>query len=199
MQIPGFPLHDDQKTSVWGTRYPVFALRTDRMESMDCLEPVWAFLCWSLNCCCLMGQLDYCCQLFKTAPNRQPDQSLNPNCTEPLYSPYNPRPYKPSYPQVLIPNTEAISARRRPETSMASRGTVRPAHPLHRVIWASAAGFGSLEGTGNGTSSAGAYSLIGWPMVYVTCVLPYCNSLVAFYCQNPRGLRFAATAEDEVP
>ncbi|CAE7720352.1 ppk25, partial [Symbiodinium sp. CCMP2456] len=46
-----FPLYDDRKLSVWGTRFPVFSLRTERMDGMDCLAPVWEFLCWSLNCC----------------------------------------------------------------------------------------------------------------------------------------------------
>ncbi|CAE7197038.1 unnamed protein product [Symbiodinium sp. KB8] len=77
-----FPLYDDQKTSVWGTRYPVFALRTDRMESMDCLEPVWAFLCWSLNC-----------YLGKTPTrdvNGQPWDSpaSNIHCSQSAFKPY---------------------------------------------------------------------------------------------------------------
>ena len=77
VQISGFPLYDDRKTSVWGTRYPVFALRTDRMDDMECLEPVWAFLCWSLNCCCLMANW-ITVLIYKIAPKRQPDEKPEP-------------------------------------------------------------------------------------------------------------------------
>ena len=39
--------------SVWGTRFPLFCLRTDRIDgnAQDAMRPIWSFICWSLNSC----------------------------------------------------------------------------------------------------------------------------------------------------
>ncbi|CAE7815160.1 ppk25 [Symbiodinium sp. CCMP2456] len=44
-----FPLYEGSKT-VFGSRFPVFAIRSERMFSYDTITPVFDFLAWSINC-----------------------------------------------------------------------------------------------------------------------------------------------------
>ena len=46
--VAGLPLYEGSKT-VFGTRFPVFAIRSERMFGYDTIGPVFDFLTWSFN------------------------------------------------------------------------------------------------------------------------------------------------------
>ena len=46
---PGFPLWDDQRQSIWLTRFPICALRTAKSLGNETYAPIWKAMAWSFH------------------------------------------------------------------------------------------------------------------------------------------------------
>ena len=47
--MQGYPLYEGS-TTVFGSRFPIFAIRSERLFGYDTIAPVFDFIAWSINC-----------------------------------------------------------------------------------------------------------------------------------------------------